>query len=91
MMTDTPLRRAALALMQSRGGAGEFDALDDKAMASLIQDVRAVLEALREPSKLMVEAGAEIVKNVHVEESDEAFASDAVNTWRYMIDAALSE
>jgi len=91
MMTDTPLRRAALALMQSRGGVGEFDGLDEKTRNGLLQDVRAVLAAVREPSQLMVEAGAEIVKNVHVEESDEAFASDAVNTWRYMIDAALSE
>ncbi|WP_236555080.1 hypothetical protein [Novosphingobium sp. 9U] len=55
-----------------------------------LPQVRAVLQAVREPSSEMSEAGAEIVRNVHAEEAEAAFASDAANTWRFMIDTALS-
>ena len=57
---------------------------------SFLPHARAALQAIREPSDEMIEAGAEIVRNVHVEETEQAFASDAANTWRFMIDAALT-
>lgn len=57
---------------------------------SFLPHAQAVLRAIREPTAAMSEAGADIVRNVHVEESEEAFASDAANTWRFMIDAALT-
>jgi hypothetical protein len=56
-----------------------------------LPQAEAVLQALREPSEEMNQTGAQVVRNVHVEESDEAFASDAANTWRFMIDAAIAE
>ena len=56
-----------------------------------LPQARVVLQAVREPSEEMTQAGAEIVRNVHAEESEVAFASDAANTWRFMIDAAISE
>jgi hypothetical protein len=55
-----------------------------------VPHAQAALHAIPEPSEEMMKAGAEIVRNVHVEETQEAFASDAANTWRFMIDAALS-
>jgi hypothetical protein len=53
--------------------------------------VHAVLQAIREPDEEMSEAGAEIIRNVGRDEAAEAYQGDAVNTWRYMIDAALGE
>jgi len=43
-MTDTPLIRAARALMLSQSGVDDFDALDPEMQAGLLDDVRAVLE-----------------------------------------------
>jgi len=43
-MTDTPLHRAARALMKSQSGVDDFDALDDEMQQGLLDDVRAVLE-----------------------------------------------
>jgi len=50
-----------------------------------------ILNALREPDEAMAEAGAEIIRNVGPSESDSAYANDAVNTWRFMIDALRDE
>ena len=80
-MTDTPLRRAARALMKSQSGVDDFDALDDEMQASLLDDVRAVLGQLREPSEAMIACGAQ----------NEGSEVGAVIAWQDMIDAALSE
>lgn len=63
-----------------RGGVDDPEQLDHEAQASLLEDVRAVLEAALEPSPTMTEAGAEIVRNVDVEGSEAAFTSDAADT-----------
>lgn len=49
--------------------------------------VRAVLEALHEPSLPMKEAGSEIIRHVGPEESNLSHQSDAANVWRFMIEA----
>lgn len=90
-MIDTPLIRAARALALAQSGVDDFDALDAGLQAMLVENVRAVLLAVREPTEHMTSAGTEIVQNVHAEESDIAFRSDAANVWRFMIDAALGE
>ncbi|MBB4858083.1 1,4-alpha-glucan branching enzyme [Novosphingobium chloroacetimidivorans] len=94
----TPLERAARALwdisdqaMRTKDIMSSSDASREEAdWERFLPHVRAVLQAVREPSSEMKEAGAEIVRNVHVEESEAAFASDAADTWRFMIDTALS-
>jgi len=89
-MTDTPLHRAARALMKSQSGVDDFDALDDEMQASLLDDVRAVLEALREPSPLMLTSAAYTLAGV-TKEANEANEQEAWRIFRRMIDAALSE
>jgi hypothetical protein len=49
--------------------------------------IRAVLEALREPSEAMVAAG---ICTRHEQEVPEAWNKATVNVWQAMIDAALS-
>jgi len=55
------------------------------------ENARAVIAALREPSELMIEAGAEIIRHIGPDESNDAFFNDAANTWRLMVDSALAE
>ena len=80
LMTDTPLRRAAQALMKSQSGVDDFDALDDEMQASLLDDVRAVLKAMWEPSDTMIDAARDFVTINH-----------PADVWPAMIDAALAE
>lgn len=94
----TPLECAARALWEVSGRplkAQDVVPSDvvraEPAWEQFLPQARVVLQAVREPSEQMTQAGAEIVRNVHAEESEVAFASDAANTWRYMIDAALSQ
>jgi len=54
-------------------------------------NARAAIAAIREPDDFMAQAGAEIVRYIGQDESDEAYLNDAANTWRLMIDAALAE
>lgn len=51
-----------------------------------LPEVRAVIEALHEPSKLMREGGAEIFRAINPDHSDIAAEDDAANVWRLMID-----
>ncbi|WIW91132.1 hypothetical protein K3M67_21470 (plasmid) [Sphingobium sp. V4] len=52
-----------------------------------LPQLMAVIAALHEPSPAMMEAGAEIVRYVGAEESEEGHRSDAANIWRFMIEA----
>ncbi len=72
-------------------GAGDWSALDTGRQHDFHENIRTVLKVLRDPDLHMTEAGAEIIRNVGPSESDEAYISDAANTWRYMIDALLGE
>lgn len=82
--------RAAQALALAQDGV-DWDHLAPETQARFRENVRLVLNALREPDEAMAEAGAEIIRNVGPSESDTAHASDAVNTWRFMIDALRDE
>lgn len=87
----TPIERAARALCKL-GGHSEDGECDGKPMwRSYLPQVRAVLEALHEPSARMAEAGAEIIRHVGPEESDAGYQSDAANVWRFMIDAVRED
>jgi hypothetical protein len=86
-MTNTPLIRAARALVLKESGTDSFDALSDELQEQVIESVKAVMEALREPDPVMAQAGAEIVRKAHSEDGHTAFEGDAANVWRAMIDA----
>lgn len=90
-MTDTTKIRIARALMKLRSGVDDFEALDAETQTTLLAEAAVALEAAREPTQAMIEAGVEIIQNVHAGETGTAFASDAANTWRFMIDIAASE
>jgi hypothetical protein len=81
---------AAKALAKTQGD-GDWSALGADRQHYFRENVRVVLKALRDPDITMTEAGAEIIRNVSPTESDEAYISDAANTWRYMVDAVLGE
>lgn len=74
------LHQAARALAKAQSGVDDWDGLDPAFQATLIENARAVLEAIREPSEGMVAALG----------NGEA-AKWARGTWRAMIDAALAE
>jgi len=81
-MTDTPLHRAARALMKSQSGVDDFDALDDEMQAGLIEDVKAVLDELFEPSDQMILVGVG-------ELSDNPDPKEAIKrAWQEMLKAA---
>lgn len=86
----SPVERAARALARHESGTDCYDGLDEAQQQTLQDSVRVVMDTFREPDRMMTEAGAEIVRNVHSEESGAAFEDDAANVWRVMIEAALS-
>jgi hypothetical protein len=67
----------------------EWDDLDDETKAERVNQVRAVLTAIREPSEGMKVAGGENI--VHSDEQTEPDTRTAADVWASMIDAALSE
>jgi hypothetical protein len=79
-MTDTPLIRAARALMKRRSGVDDFERLDEEMQAELLGDARAVLEAVWEPSDAQISAAQDTVTINH-----------PADVWPAMIDAALAE
>lgn len=82
------LDRAAHVLAVQSGEAGD---IGDAARQDLWrQRVIEVLDTLRNHDENMMEAGAEIVRNVQQGQSEDAYLNDAANTWRFMIDAKLA-
>lgn len=87
-MTDT-LTRAARALAKAQSGVEDFDLLDDEMQDTLRDNVRAVLEAIREPTDHMLSDGAfQIFKGERITEDD---IHAAKRVWRAMTKTALSE
>ena len=88
----TPIERAARAMYDAVHPEWDWNDPDAELLRRMYKEnARAAIAALREPDDLMVQAGAEIVRHIGLEESDEAFLNDAANTWRLMVDAALAE
>lgn len=83
----TPIERAARALCQLDGHPDAEERKGKPLWRSYLPQVRAVLEAIHEPSLRMTEAGAAIIRYVSPEESPSGYQSDAANAWRFMIDA----
>ncbi|ETI58473.1 hypothetical protein C100_23730 [Sphingobium sp. C100] len=82
----TPIERAARALCRFHGEPEEGDGWQ-----AYLPQVRAVLDALHEPSEYMKEAGAGITRYVSPDSDDRAYGQDAANVWRYMIDAMIKQ
>lgn len=107
----TPLERAAAAVRDETGAYSHQDFLSKRQLwmteGGLVGDeyfegiVRAVLTAIREPDKAMIEAGGEQVLDSEVGAGQYASIADgrgsklmannqAVNAWTAMIDAILA-
>lgn len=90
----TPFERAKRAIHDQLCDPAETRAamtgriMPDTALDAL---VHAVLSAIREPDEAMKQAGSEIIRHVGPDASEEAYLSDAANTFRFMIDAVLQE
>lgn len=92
-MTDSIITRATRALAKSQCGVDDLDGLDEEMQAKLREDVRAVLEAIREPSEGMVEAGMDYDErelNLRLGRAP-TVEECQIGEWSAMIDAALSE
>jgi len=87
----TGMEQAARALAELEGGNADWGAMDAASKEQFKTLVRTILNALREPDIRMMEAGAQIVRHVGGNESEEALLSDAANVWRFMIDVLLGE
>ncbi len=85
------IERAAQALAVALHGETGAQALPPTERSQLRKAIHAVLATLRDPDEDMVQAGAEIVRNVGKDETSEAHLSDAANTWRFMMDVLLAD
>jgi hypothetical protein len=78
----TPIKRAARAI------ANIEDFGNDRFWQNYQDSARAVLMAIREPSKEIIEAGVKALSDSGV---DDVRHGDALACWQAMIDAALEE
>lgn len=88
-MLKPPLERAARALCELDNNPSDAMMEGRPLWMDYLPEVRAGLEAIREPSEGMRGAGMEITLHVDPDESDDAYRDDAADVWRTMIDAAL--
>jgi len=83
----TPLEKATRAMVKVESGEDCFDALDAELQARVIESVKVVLEAVREPSDTMLCAG----EAAELPSADDVRTSDLPVIYQVMIDAALAE
>jgi len=87
-----PIERAAKAMYDAVQPDWEWSDPEAELLRRMYREnALAAIAALREPDELMIQAGAEIVRHISPDESDDAFLNDAANIWRLMVDAALGE
>lgn len=86
MSTMDPIEKAARALCQLQGENGDDITSGSPRWTHYRAQVLLVVDALREPSQAMKEAGSEIIRHDGSEESSMGHESDAANVWRFMID-----
>jgi hypothetical protein len=80
----TPLARAARALVLKESGTDSFDALEPELQEQVIESVKAVLEAIREPSDAMLDAGDHLIVL-------RGEGVQPISVYHTMIDAAIAE
>jgi hypothetical protein len=89
--TMNPIEKAARSLCRLQGESEEDPATGSPRWTAYLPQVRALLDALHEPTLQMKEAGSEIIRHVGAEESDLGHQSDAANVWRFMVDTLQQE
>lgn len=88
----TPIERAARAMYEAVQPEWDWNDPDAELLRRMYREnARVAILSIRDPDELMEQAGAEIVRYIGPDESDEAYYNDAANIWRLMIDAALAE
>ncbi len=92
----TPLERAARALYKQIGSDFDpFNEGEDAKWPEFIDEARAVIEAIREPSEAMMPAQGVFAGFTHdaddLEDNRYVDADEARYTWHSMIDALLAE
>ncbi|RVT93074.1 hypothetical protein [Sphingomonas crocodyli] len=91
-MAETMVERVARALAQANPEPRDPDAPQPngeptwKLFAPMAQRA---MEAMREPTDGMKEAGAEVTRYIGTNEAIDAYEGDAANVWRLMVDAAI--
>jgi hypothetical protein len=91
-MTKSPIERAARAMYDTVDPEWEWDDPEAELLRRMYREnAKAAILALKEPSEVMVDAGADVVRNVNTAESDFAVRDDTKSVWNMMIDAALGE
>jgi hypothetical protein len=81
------IESAARALCRLDGRSEDEELAGKPRWQSYLPQVRAVLDAIHEPSLQMAEAGAEVIRYANPEEAALGFPGDAANVWRFMMDA----
>lgn len=79
------LEELAKAMVESTDGP--WDYLSPNGQLAAIEQVRAVLECLREPSEAMIEAGLDVL----TDHGCNPLTGDTEFTWQAMIDTVLAE
>ena len=87
----TPIERAARALCKLEGHPENINFESKPMWQSYLRQAMAVADALQEPSRMMVEAGAEILRTLSADQTKTASEDDAANVWRLMIDVLREE
>jgi hypothetical protein len=82
----SPLERAARALAEAESGEDRFDDFDEEFQETFRAAARAVLVAVKEPSKTMCEVGANWLISPH-----KGARGTAQDVWREMVNAAIED
>ncbi|WP_336958306.1 hypothetical protein [Sphingobium aquiterrae] len=91
-MTVSPIERAARAMYDVAKPDWDWNDPSTESLRQTYREkVQAVLTAIHEPGEEAVEAGMEIVKNVHPGMSEAGYRDDTMGIWHMMIDAILNE
>jgi len=86
MVIMDPIEKASRTLCQLQDDDADDVTSGSPRWTHYRAQVLRVVDALREPSQAMKEAGSEIIRHVSSEESSMGHESDAANVWRFMID-----
>ena len=88
----TPIERAAKAMYDAVQPEWDWNDPDAELLRRMYREnARVAISALRDPDEFMIQSGAEIIRHISSDESNDAFLNDAANIWRFMVDAALSD
>ncbi|EJU12047.1 hypothetical protein QUC32_27430 (plasmid) [Novosphingobium resinovorum] len=82
------IERAARALTRSESGHDDFEYLDFCLQEELRENVRAVMEAILDPTPVMIDAGATTLCSCSAEDNPSEVST---RVWQAMLGAALAQ